>query len=247
MNDTIYPQISHTNVVPCFLNQPNDAFYLLYCKKKTRKIYFQTRLLSRKVIHLIIIHREGVLKRNSFLGFCIEKDIGPPPQNLTKINISVQGQNLNLNSAKTQVAPTGQAVRCTGWGQRCNQTRIRCSLGVITRRVSLGQVRLGPTHGQSHGQTRLQIQLAIGLGPEGPQPNCPTGQAVRVMVRHVSCWAGGQSHGQTRQPLGRRLEVLVRVRGNFFVFTRNLNFVPVRRYLGFCINNDFGWVQNLYL
>ena len=85
--------------------------------------------------------------------------------------------------AKTQVAPTGQAVRGTGWGQRCNQTRRRCSLGVITRRVSLAQVRLGPTHGQSHGQTRLQIQL----------PH----------------WAGGQSHGQTRQPLGRRLEVLV--------------------------------------
>ena len=31
--------------------------------------------------------------------------------------------------------------------------------------------------------------------------------------------------------MGRRLEVLVWVRGNFFVFTRNLNFVPLRRYL----------------
>ena len=73
-----------------------------------------------------------------------------------------------------------------------SQLEVLVPFGVMARHVYIvpsesihvGILRLGGSHGYSHGQTQLQIQL-------GPQPNCPTGQVVRVMVRHVSRWLGG--------------------------------------------------------
>ena len=74
--------------------------------------------------------------------------------------------------AKTQVGLTGQVVRG------------------VTRHVYIVPSESSQVELRCHAQLKLWQDIAT--NPiKGPQPNCSTGQAVRVMARHVSRWAGG--------------------------------------------------------
>ena len=64
------------------------------------------------------------------------------------------------------------------------------------------------------GKGPLTVPRQLGFWPVGPKPKLP--------------------------PLGRRLEVLIWGKGNFFAFTENSNFAPVRRYW-VLFNFEGGW------